>query len=108
MSTAADRSLWNKALIAGLAVIACVWVARLPGMAVGLAYLGPAIFVFLLLRFGRYPGEKALLALIRPRLPRRTGRVRTLGRGFRAALPRGGELLAGSLAGRAPPRAPLD
>jgi hypothetical protein len=93
----------NAAFVGGVAVLALMWVAHIPGGAVSVAYLGPAIFVFLLLCLGRYPGARLLVAFSR------TGRKRSSTPAFirprRAVLdmPRGGSLLGSALAGRAPP-----
>jgi hypothetical protein len=103
VSARTDRTLLTKALLAGLAVVVCVSIARLPGMAVGLAYLGPAVFAFLLLWFGRYPGETTILALTRHAQPLRAAAATTPRRRADAGMPRGGALLATALAGRAPP-----
>lgn len=98
------RAHLDLALLAGIAVLMCISVAHIPGAAVGLEYLGPSLLVFLLLRLGRYPGERAILAAIRRAPPLQ--RARTIGAPRRRAeghMPRGGRLLATSLAGRAPP-----
>jgi hypothetical protein len=73
-----------------------------------LAYLLPALLLLLALVLRRYPGERRLLQAIvarasRRRRPRRAsipGRARP-----RVLLPRGGRLLACSLAVRPPPQA---
>ena len=76
-----------------------------------LAYLIPALALLAVLSFRRYPGEHALLAAIEKRRDRRrrvpirpTGgdRVRP-----RVLVPRGGRLIACSLAVRPPPAARL-
>lgn len=104
MSPANHRSHLNVALIAGVVVLVGAWLAHVPGMTGGLAYLGPAVFVFALLWLGRYPGETAILALTRSAHHRRT-RTRSTPppRPVRSHMPRGGSLLATALAGRAPP-----
>ncbi|HEX5223816.1 MAG TPA: hypothetical protein VFW29_01685 [Solirubrobacteraceae bacterium] len=80
----------------------------LPGLTDALTYLLPPVLLLISLVGRRYPGERALLALIATR--RRRGRERAHRRSFhprpRAAVPRGGRLLASSLAVRPPP-APL-
>jgi hypothetical protein len=72
-------------------------------VAIALAFLAPALVAFALLGLGRFPGEQLLQ---RGRAPRRR-RARPSQWGSRvrwaASVPRGGELLAASLAGRAPP-----
>jgi hypothetical protein len=69
-------------------------------------YLLPAILLLIALRVRRYPGERALLAVIMRRRPRR--RVALASRAYRAkprvALARGGDLLGRALAVRPPPR----
>ncbi len=71
----------------------------------GLLFVGPFLILVALLLLGLYPGEKLLLrvaAARRPRHRRAPGKLR-LPRSNRLAAPRGGALLATSLAGRAPP-----
>ena len=69
------------------------------------AYLAPIVLIFWLLSRGRYPGERALVAVARrarPRVrpaPNKSGR-----RGATVWLPRGGALVGAALAGRAPPQ----
>jgi len=93
----------NLALLSALAVLACISLICIPGLGAGLACLAPGAFVFLLLWLGRYPGQEALIALMR------TGRLRHARRALARAprrgspMPRGGRLLATALAGRAPP-----
>jgi hypothetical protein len=91
------------ALVLGSAFVAAAVAGHLDGLAVGLAYLGPAAFAVLLLLSGHFPGERRLLGRART-VVRRSGppplRPGPLGGG---GLPRGGLLVASSLAGRAPP-----
>ncbi len=72
-----------------------------------LAYLIPALALFAVLALRRYPGERALLAVIEKRRGRRIrARMRSAGSVStrpRALVPRGGRLLACSLAVRPPP-----
>jgi hypothetical protein len=79
----------------------------LPGLAEGTAYLLPALLLLLALAARRYPGELALLALMDRRRRRRHGgagdRCRESPR--RGLVPRGGALIAFSLAERPPPLA---
>jgi hypothetical protein len=104
MSPANHRAHLNVALMAGVAVFVCAWLAHTPGMAEGLVYLAPAVFVFALLWLGRYPGEKAILALTQLAHHRRPrNRSTPPPRPVRSYMPRGGNLLATALAGRAPP-----
>jgi uncharacterized protein YcnI len=103
MTARSNRAHRNVALASGLAVVLGLMVAHVPGMSDGLAYLGPCLFVYLLLRHGRYPGEKAILAFISPSQRRRTQANRQRCCPLRVNMPRGGALLAAALAGRAPP-----
>ncbi len=73
MTRGARRTQLNAALLCGVAVLACVWLMHVPGMGAGLAYLAPGVFVFVLLRLGRYPGQSTLLARMRT-VRRRHGR----------------------------------
>jgi hypothetical protein len=103
MSGHIDRARLNVALASGLTVFLGLWLGHVPGLAVGLAYLGPGMFVFLLLWLGRYPGEEAILRFIRPPRLRRARKSAAPSHRIRVRMPRGGALLAGALAGRAPP-----
>jgi hypothetical protein len=69
-----------------------------------LLYLAPALVVLLSLWLGRYPGEQRILALRGRTQPRRAPAAVERRRSRAPALPRGGLLLAASLAGRAPPQ----
>ncbi|MGH2834008.1 MAG: hypothetical protein ACRDK2_14640 [Solirubrobacteraceae bacterium] len=102
MSAGGHRRL-NRALVGAVVVMVAVWFAHLPGGAVCLAYLGPAMFAFLLLWLGHYPGERQLLALSRPTRARRSTPASVPPRRFVVDMPRGGTLLGCALAGRAPP-----
>ncbi|HEY2571597.1 MAG TPA: hypothetical protein VGI27_08985 [Solirubrobacteraceae bacterium] len=72
-----------------------------------LAYLAPALTILAVLAFRRYPGERALMAVLerhrgrrgRARAPRGAARKRTP----RALVPRGGRLIGSALAVRPPP-----
>lgn len=104
MNPANHRRRLSIALVGGLAVLTLVWVAHLPSGTVGLAYLGPAALMFMLLSLGRYPGERLLIAFSLPtrrRAPPTFAASRGRGRVVRIA--RGGDLIASGLAGRAPP-----
>jgi hypothetical protein len=70
-----------------------------------IALLAPMLALLCALLLGRYPGERALRRrLVRSRGPRGPKALaRTPRRPARSRLPRGGALLAHSLAGRAPP-----
>lgn len=75
-----------------------------------LGYLLPALALLALLALRRYPGERALLAAIERRRPVRRPRpcgARSLHPRPRARLPRGGGLIASSLAVRPPPETAL-
>jgi uncharacterized membrane protein YbhN (UPF0104 family) len=90
-------------MASAVALLACLLLAHVPGVAAGLTYLAPALFVFVLLWLGRYPGERVILArIVGRRLPRARS-ARTRYRRIEVGLPRGGRLLAAALAGRAPP-----
>jgi hypothetical protein len=98
------RGRLSVALALGVLMFACVLLAHDSGLTLGLAYLSPAVFVFALLCSGHYPGGRLLLA--RARLRRRfrhKALAAKLPRRALAQAPRGGELLASALAGRAPP-----
>jgi hypothetical protein len=92
------------------AALTVLWLIGLEllGVEAALAYLAPALLILLPLLSGRYPGDEALarVALRRARPSRRPPpaapplRRRPAG----ALLPRGGRLVAASLAGRGPPR----
>jgi hypothetical protein len=71
-----------------------------------LAYLLPALLLLVVLATRSYPGERALLALIeRKRRLRHGSTAGLIGRqpSLRAVVPRGGRLIAASLAERPPP-----
>ncbi len=102
MSTPNRRQL-SIALIVGIVVFAHVSTAHIPGLTLGLGYLSPAVFVFVLLWLGRYPGERLLVALSRRTERRHDTPTFTVRRRALVLMPRGGGLLACALAGRAPP-----
>lgn len=70
-----------------------------------LLYLAPALLLLVPLACGRYPGERLLRAISARRRSRATAprMLKPRRSRFLAPLPRGGELLAAALAGRAPP-----
>jgi hypothetical protein len=79
----------------------------LPAFAEAMSYLLPALLLLAALAARRYPGEQALLAVM-GRARRRHQRARAAARSPsrpRAMLPRGGALIATSLAVRPPPPA---
>lgn len=93
-------------LVAALVVSAAAF--ALPGMGTGLVFLLPALVLLGLLLSGRYVGEDGLQRLVCA--VRGDGRRRTLApsrpllpRRPRALMPRGGSLVATSLAVRPPP-----
>jgi hypothetical protein len=103
--TASPGHRW-PALLAGLTalMVAGVVGGAHGALIEGLMYLLPALLMLLVLAARLYPGERALLAAIRaaPRSHRAAGSAPVPGRP-RAALPRGGDLIASSLAVRPPP-----
>lgn len=75
-----------------------------------LFYALPALALLAALWLGHYPGERLILAVAsrRSRRPRRAARVAARRAPLDStAIPRGGDLLARALAGRAPPRTRL-
>jgi hypothetical protein len=100
--TTAKRSL----LFAGALLVVGLGVSgALPGLADALAYLLPPLVLLVALLRRRYPGERALLGLIRARRAGRREPVTSpTARGpCRGMMPRGGRLIACSLAVRPPP-----
>jgi hypothetical protein len=98
----------RRVRIALLAVALAAFPAALlvPGMETGVLILSPAIFLLASLLSGHYVGEQRLhrlAAAVRSRRPRRARAAsRPLPRP-RALMPRGGRLVATSLAVRPPP-----
>jgi hypothetical protein len=74
-----------------------------PEVRTGVAYLCP----FLVLLADRYPGERLIASTSEPAPRRRPQTTHRPAVSFAALAPRGGRLLASSLAGRAPPAPPL-
>jgi len=72
---------------------------------IALLYLLPAVLLAVLLVLRRYPGERRLVALSCPERQASNAEkaLRLLPRGPRAGIPRGGLLIACSLAVRPPP-----
>jgi hypothetical protein len=68
-----------------------------------LLHLVPAVLLLLSVWLGRYPGEQRILAFRARTRPRRARAATRTARRLGLMLPRGGRLLAASLAGRAPP-----
>jgi hypothetical protein len=93
------------ALVAGaIALLGVAVFTASPALAPALAYLFPALFLLLALVARRYPGERALLALVAQRLRGRScAQATTRKPRAWAWFPRGGRLIAFSLAERPPP-----
>jgi hypothetical protein len=93
-------------IAAAVALLALAASGALPGLLDALAYLLPPLLLLVVLVARRYPGERALLALIAgDRHGRRSTCIGFLiaKRRPRAMVPRGGRLIACSLAVRPPP-----
>jgi hypothetical protein len=93
-------------LFAALALLSGAWLAAhaVGGLDVGLLHLLPAIAILLPLLAGRYLGADALVAIARRRHGRpRPRRIAARLPRPRRAVPRGGRLIAASLAERGPP-----
>jgi hypothetical protein len=101
------RSRWARILLLAATLAAFAVALIVPGLSVGVLFLSPAIVLVAALLNGRYVGEEHLRRLAAafrpdrrrrphaapgPRIPRR-----------RALMPRGGSLVATSLAERPPP-----
>ena len=96
------RIMRNLGLLA--VVVACALMVA--GLAQGVLFLGPALLLVLPLLAGRYVGEDVVVALATLRVAARRPAPRLsarLPRAPRAVRPRGGRLLAASLAERGPP-----
>lgn len=94
-------------LLACLLAVLAAAAQSVVGLDTGLLFLAPALVMALALLAGRYPGERHLAAVRQPR-PRRALRFTgpaALPR-LERLLPRGGRLIAASLAVRPPPSAP--
>ena len=104
MTRGGQRGRFAQVFILGLLALATVGLQLSYGEP-GLLFLGPFLVLFAVLTMGLYPGERLLLALTtahgRPRPSRRLAAPRP--QGHHPIGPRGGALLAASLAGRAPP-----
>jgi hypothetical protein len=92
-------------VVAGVAVMAALWIAGLHvgGLGTGLLFLAPAFVLLLPLLAGRYPCERVLAPFVRP-VRRAVAVARRIFRPRARLVPRGGLLVGCSLAGRAPPR----
>ena len=98
----------TAALIVSVLALACCVIEGWGGD--GLLFVLPALLLGLVLLARRYPGERLLVAARaaqRTRWPRAQSQPRMRARPAAAAIARGGQLLARSLAVRPPPRAAL-
>jgi hypothetical protein len=99
---------WLALMIGAVAVLGLGTHWALPGLSEAMLYLLPPLLLLAALAARRYPGERALLALMRHkrRRPRwiDAGDITRQSRP-RALLPRGGALIAFALAVRPPPLA---
>jgi hypothetical protein len=101
------RSRSSRRAVA-LAAVLCVLLALSAAMTGGAALasllcLAPALLIPALLALGWFPGERLLATFARRARKRRRAPRARRPRLVPAGLPRGGRLLAASLAGRAPP-----
>jgi hypothetical protein len=95
------------------ALVAAVWLLGLAllGIDAAVAHFAPALLIFLPLLGGRYPGDRALIAVVRRRalVRRRDPLPDVLTRsGEGRLLPRGGRLVGAAMAGRGPPARIVD
>lgn len=101
-----NRSRLLIAAFAGAAVAAGTLAVEVPALRLGLLFLAPALLLFALLAGGADPTPLLVRARRRPASGRRRRLALAHPRAPRRILPRGGELLAAFLAGRAPPAQP--
>jgi hypothetical protein len=103
----AARRSWLPIVLLAAAVAAFAAALVVPGLQTGVLFLAPAIVVLSLLHTGHYVGERQLHRLAVAWQQRRPVRERArrdpLPRRPRALMPRGGRLVATSLAVRPPP-----
>ncbi len=102
------RARWLHILLLVVAIAAFGLALYLPGMETGVLFLSPAIVLLASLLTGRYVGEDRLARLAAARRPpRRRLQARapapSAAANRRALMPRGGRLVATSLAVRPPP-----
>lgn len=104
---------FSSAVPAGLVAIVLAALA-VPGLATGALFLAPALLLLAALLRGHYVGESAICRLAAARRARHRRPLRTATRYIAAArrsavlaVPRGGRLVASSLAVRPPPAAAL-
>jgi hypothetical protein len=99
---------WLTLMIGAVAVLGLGAYSALPGLSEAIPYLLPPLLLLAALTARRYPGERALLAMMQKTRssPRRVA-VRVIRRHSRprALVPRGGALIAFALAVRPPPLA---
>ncbi|MEA2186647.1 MAG: hypothetical protein QOK16_1658 [Solirubrobacteraceae bacterium] len=105
------RTRWAHIFLLAVATAAFPVVLVVPGLDVGVLFLSPAIVLLASLLTGCYVGEERLARLaaaMRPGRPRRPRAMRPASSPRRRALmPRGGRLVATSLAVRPPPGLPV-
>lgn len=94
-------------VLTAAALVVAAAVCAVPGVATGLLFLAPALLLAVPLLAGRYVGERAVARLVAARArPRRSRGAARRTPGLPAApFPRGGQLIAWSLAVRPPPAA---
>ena len=100
------RSRWIHVFLLVVALAAFAVVLVVPGMSTGVLFLSPAIVLLASLLTGRYPGDERLARLaaaMRARRPRPRPALPTAPPRRRVPMPRGGRLVATSLAVRPPP-----
>jgi hypothetical protein len=107
MPSLTRRSASRLAVIAA-ALLAALAAIAMPGVAEGLAFLLPAVVLLVVLVVRRYPGERVLSRLRERRVHVAPAVRRVAAHAGRAArsrvrMPRGGRLIAASLAVRPPP-----
>ncbi|MEA2130874.1 MAG: hypothetical protein QOJ85_3765 [Solirubrobacteraceae bacterium] len=103
----AARRSWLPIVLLAAAVAGFAAAVVVPGLETGVLFLAPAIVVLAMLLTGHYVGEQQLHRLAAAWQQRRPARERArrdpLPRRPRALMPRGGRLVATSLAVRPPP-----
>jgi hypothetical protein len=103
----ARRRPWVPVVLLAVALAAFAAALIVPGMETGVLFLSPAIVMLALLLSGRYVGETQIRRLAAAWQQRRSRRGRAerppLPSRRRALMPRGGRLVATSLAVRPPP-----
>jgi fatty acid desaturase len=98
---------WMPVVLLAVALAAFATAVVVPGLETGVLFLSPAIVMLALLLGGHYVGETQLRRLAAAWRQRRSRRARVerhpLHGRPRALMPRGGRLVAASLAVRPPP-----